>query len=88
MEDGCLARTEMEGTKKFPVLCVTEEGKRDLEDILARESSLSVILNGRELATLLCTPSNLDYLAVGFIASEGLANFSIGILGSVFSSGF
>ncbi len=72
MEDRRLARTEMEGTKKFTVLCVTEEGKRDLEDILARESSLSVILNGRELATLLCTPSNLDYLAVGFIASEGL----------------
>jgi len=58
--------------ERFSILCVTEEGESEIEDMLAREGSLSVFLNGREFATLLCTPSNLDYLAVGFIASEGL----------------
>ena len=37
-----------------------------------RESPLTVILNNRELATLLCSPSDLEYLAVGFLVSEGL----------------
>jgi len=40
MEDGCLARTDMEGKEEFPVLCVTTEGKRDIAAVLARESSL------------------------------------------------
>jgi len=62
----------MEGTEEFPVLCVAKEGKRDIADILARESPLSVILNEPELAALLSTATDLDYLAVGFIASEGL----------------
>jgi FdhD protein len=63
---------EMAGMERFPILCVTEEGKSEIEDMLAREGSLTIILNEHQLATLFCTPSNLDYLAVGFIASEGL----------------
>lgn len=72
MQDGRLARMEMEGMERFSILCVTEEGKSEIEDMLAREGSLTIILNEHQLATLFCTPSNLDYLAVGFIASEGL----------------
>lgn len=48
-----------------------EDGKRT-EDMVARETPLTIFLNGQELVTLLCTPSHLKYLAVGFLLSEGL----------------
>lgn len=72
MEDACMARTEMQGMEKFAIVYITEQGKSEFTGILSRESSLSVILNEHELATLLCTPTSLDHVAVSFIASEGL----------------
>jgi FdhD protein len=58
--------------EKVPVLKLTEEGRASLEDVVAREFPLTIILNDRELVTLLCTPKDLKYLAVGFLVSEGL----------------
>ena len=60
---------EMEG---FPVLRVTEEGTSNIEGMTATEFPLTITLDNQELVTLLCSPSNLEYLAVGFLASEGL----------------
>jgi len=51
---------------------ITEEGKSQSEDTVVREFPLTVILNNQELVTLLCSPQDLDYLAIGFLASEGL----------------
>jgi len=59
-------------TEKFPIVQVTERGRRDCEGIIATEFSLTIILNNRELVTLLCSPTKLDYLAIGFLLSEGL----------------
>jgi FdhD protein len=59
-------------TEKFPVLKFTETGSSSIEDIVAKEFPLTIILNNQELATLLCSPANLRYLAVGFLFSEGL----------------
>ena len=42
------------------------------EDVVAREFPLTVILNDRELVTLLCSPADLKNLAAGFLFSEGL----------------
>jgi len=58
--------------EKIPILRLTEEGENDTEDIVTRELPLTIILNNRELVTLLCSPVNLKYLAVGFLFSEGL----------------
>ena len=41
------------------------------EDWVAQEFPLTIFLNGQELATLLCSPKDLQYLAVGFLYSEG-----------------
>lgn len=49
-----------------------ESGSRQLEDEMTVEFPLTIILNGRELATLLCLPEKLESLAVGFLAAEGL----------------
>ena len=62
----------MESIEKLPMQRVTKEGKEDSEDIVIREVPLTVILNNQELVTLLCSPKDLEYLAVGFLASEGL----------------
>jgi FdhD protein len=59
-------------TEKVSILKYTEAGSSSGEDVVARESPLTVILNNRELVTLLCSPVDLRYLAVGFLFSEGL----------------
>jgi len=59
-------------TETFPILKFTETGSSSIEDIVAKEFPLTIILNNQELATLLCSPANIRYLAVGFLFSEGL----------------
>ena len=58
--------------EKVPVLRLTEAGKSATDDVVVREFPLTIVLNNQELVTLLCSPKNLDYLAVGFLSSEGL----------------
>lgn len=62
----------MDNIEKFSILRVSKEGKKDTEDIITKEFPLTIILNNQELVTLLCSPANLKYLAVGFLFSEGL----------------
>jgi FdhD protein len=61
--------TEVE---RVPLLRFSGDEKRLIDDIVVREFPLTIILNNQELVTLLCTPMHLDYLAVGFLSSEGL----------------
>jgi FdhD protein len=58
--------------ERFPVLRVTEEGTSNIEEMTAREFPLTITLDNQELVTLLCSPTNLKYLAIGFLFSEGL----------------
>ncbi|MBI2851323.1 MAG: formate dehydrogenase accessory sulfurtransferase FdhD [Chloroflexi bacterium] len=55
-----------------PILKITEESRAHQDDVVAREAPVTIILNNQELVTLLCTPKDLNYLAIGFLASEGL----------------
>ena len=59
-------------TEMFPILRVTEKGKNNTVDEVVTEFPLTIILNNQELVTLLCSPTNLKYLAIGFLFSEGL----------------
>ncbi|MCH1623991.1 formate dehydrogenase accessory sulfurtransferase FdhD [Fredinandcohnia quinoae] len=45
------------------------------EDQIVTEFPLTIILNNKEFATLVCSPSELDELVVGFLASEGVIRF-------------
>jgi FdhD protein len=58
--------------EKVPISRLTETGKTAVDDVVVREFPLTIVLNNEELITLLCSPKNLDYLAVGFLSSEGL----------------
>ncbi len=57
--------------EKFPVLRLTREGRSSIEDEVARELPVTIILNDQELVTMLCSPKELEYLVVGFLYSEG-----------------
>ncbi len=63
-----------ETVERLPMLRVARGESRSIEDIVVRETPLTIFLNNQELVTLLCTPENLKYLAIGFLSSEGLIN--------------
>lgn len=42
------------------------------EDEIATEFPLTVMVDGEEFATMVCTPSELEELVIGFLASEGV----------------
>ena len=62
----------MDTIEKLPIQRITTEGKQDTQDTVTAEQPLTIVLNNRELVTLLCSPSDLEYLAIGFLAAEGL----------------
>jgi FdhD protein len=62
----------MDSVETFRVKRFTETGREDIEETVVRERPLTIVLNNRELVTLLCSPTELKYLAIGFLSSEGL----------------
>ncbi len=57
--------------ERFPIVQFTKESIGSIEKMLATELPLTIIMNDQELVTLLCSPENPEYLAVGFLSSEG-----------------
>lgn len=50
-----------------------ENGRFEQRDRpVVREQPITILVNGTEVATFLCTPVHLDYLTVGFLAFEGI----------------
>lgn len=59
--------------ERFPIWQITEEICSDnTVDVVVAEFPLTITLNNREVVTLLCSPGGLEYLAVGYLFSEGL----------------
>ena len=58
--------------EKILILRLTAGAGSNIEDVVAREFPLTIILNNQELVTMLCSPKDLRYLAIGFLFSEGL----------------
>ncbi len=63
---------DREFTVHKPVLKVREGQSEEIEDLVIIETPVTIYLNGDELVTLLCSPDKLEYLALGFLRSEGL----------------
>ena len=59
------------GTVMFDVTRLNKGERSNAEVSIARESPVTIILNDQELVTLLCSPIDLKYLAVGYLSSEG-----------------
>jgi FdhD protein len=48
------------------------EDIEETTDQVASEIGFSLVVNDKQVVTLLCTPSELDAMAIGFLLSEGL----------------
>jgi FdhD protein len=60
--------------EKLTIARFTDKDKSKIEDLVVWERPLTIMLNNRELVTLLCWPTDQKFLAVGFLYSEGLIN--------------
>jgi len=58
-----------------PIIRIYKDGKgkpKSINDTVVTEHALTICLDNKELVTLLCSPEKLEYLAIGFLFSEGL----------------
>lgn len=58
--------------RQFEIITWDDGTCQPVVDQIVEEFPLTVILDGRELATLLCSPGALEELTLGFLAAEGL----------------
>ena len=61
-----------ERVEKLRITKVGSGKKEETEDVVVTEAPLTIFLNDEKVITLLCTPQDQKYLAVGFLFSEGL----------------
>jgi FdhD protein len=61
-----------ESVEYLPAIRLTDTGREERSEPVAREAPVTIYINGEELVTLLCSPIQLDFLAAGYLASEGL----------------
>ena len=57
--------------KNIEIIRYEDDEARRTTDIVVEEYSLTLIVGGKELVTLLCSPEDLEYLVAGFLLSEG-----------------
>ncbi len=48
----------------------------ETDDVIAAEYPVTIRLNGEEFATMVCTPTDLEDLTIGFLAAEGIIRFA------------
>lgn len=59
-------------TRDMGILRISGAGAVKGRDLVVREVPVTILLNDVDLVTLLCSPKDLEYLAVGFLFAEGL----------------
>jgi len=65
-------REEDQRIEKLRITQVSSGKKEEREDVVVTEAPLTIFLNDEKVITLLCTPQDQKYLALGFLSSEGL----------------
>ncbi|PRO67246.1 formate dehydrogenase accessory sulfurtransferase FdhD [Alkalicoccus urumqiensis] len=63
---------ELRMSRPRTIVRFTEGRFEEVEDEIVLEEPLTVMLNGEEFATLVCTPADQRELVLGFLASEGV----------------
>lgn len=59
------------GTRRIDYIVYQDSSREEVEGSVIEEGLVRVHVNGFELATFMCTPHELDELAIGFLRSEG-----------------
>lgn len=62
----------MKDSKNIDILRIKADKISEEQDIVIVEYPFTIFINDKELITLLCSPKSLDFLALGFLFSEGL----------------
>jgi FdhD protein len=62
----------MEMTRHIQAVQIRDGSRASREEMVVREETLCLYVNGNLLVRLLCSPSHLEDLAVGFLYSEGI----------------
>lgn len=75
-----MTHREVEQVEQIEIVRVRHGRVTREPDQVVREAPVTILLNGEEFVTLLCTPEKLSYLAVGFLRSEGLLEKASDIL--------
>jgi FdhD protein len=67
-----MRRSQPDGVEPIIYLEYRDGAAEEVSGSIIDERPVCIFVNGRELATLLCTPKDLEDLAVGFAFSEGI----------------
>jgi FdhD protein len=62
---------EVTAAERLRLVRIAEGIRSNVEDSVAREAALTIVLDNQELVTMLCSPIDLKHLAVGYLFSEG-----------------
>ena len=62
----------MNGFSKKGIIRVTRDSRIELEDPVAIEKRLRILVNGRDVLKLYCSPVMIRELVVGFLMTEGI----------------
>lgn len=54
------------------LLIYSDGGKNSARHPIVKEAPFTIVLNGEELVTLLCSPHSFEVLAIGFLVSKGI----------------
>ena len=57
---------------KINLTKITKDKPEKITDLVAMEVPFSILLNGKKIVTLNCTPENYNYLGVGFLFTSGI----------------
>lgn len=71
---------EIEITSSWPTQKVKRGQVSNEEDQVANETPITVVVNGKEFATVVCSPVQIQELMIGFLAAEGLIRSTADIL--------
>lgn len=57
---------------KFEIIKISGSSQEIVQEKITTEFPLTITLDGHEFATIVCSPSDLKNLTIGFLASEGI----------------
>lgn len=65
----------MEMIDKMEIVKIISFQQEITNDNIIREYAMTLIVNDVEIATLMCSPDSLQYLAIGFLLSENIIDY-------------
>ncbi|KHE66794.1 formate dehydrogenase accessory sulfurtransferase FdhD [Halobacillus sp. BBL2006] len=60
------------GTVTWDMIKIHQQTAENITDEVAEEFPLTIMINGEEFATMVCSPIHLEELVIGYLATEGI----------------